>query len=121
MIDPEMRAGSMSQLPNIDAALIPQRKIAQSFLSLTHDTGRDKAIFFRQFGFTTEAWEVLAHALRSHAAQHEIAKIEAAPFGTRDVVEGTLPTPSDRLPQVRVVWFIDHGEQVPRFVTAYPL
>ncbi|MEW6299747.1 MAG: DUF6883 domain-containing protein [Thermodesulfobacteriota bacterium] len=29
--------------------------------------------------------------------------------------------PSGRAPHVRVVWFIDAGEAIPRFVTAYPL
>jgi hypothetical protein len=111
----------MMKLPSIDAALIPQKKIVNYLLSETHDSGRDKANFFRRFGFTSEAWETLAQALRQHAAQHEIAKIELSPFGKRYVIEGALQTPSGRVPQVRVVWFIDNRETVPRFVTAYPL
>ena len=111
----------MSKLPHIDVALIPQKKIVNYLLSQTHDSGRDKAIFFGHFSFTPEAWEVLAQALRQHAAQHEIAKIETSPFGKRYVVEGPLQTPSGRAPQVRAVWFIDTGETAPRFVTAYPL
>jgi hypothetical protein len=89
--------------------------------SLTHDGDQDKANFFKRFGFTTEAWEILAQALRQRAAQHEIAKIEPSPFGNRYVIEGFLQTPSGRTPQVRAVWFIDTGETAPRFVTAYPL
>jgi len=111
----------MSKLPNLDSALIPQRKIVNYLLSATHEAGRDKATFFRRFGFTVEAWETLANALHSHAAQHEIVKIEASPFGKRYVIEGPLPTPSGRIPQVRAVWFIDQSKTVPRFVTAYPL
>jgi hypothetical protein len=108
-------------LPHIDVALIPQKKIVNYLLSQTHDSGRDKAIFFWRFGFTPEAREVLAQALRQHAAQHKIAKIETSPFGKRYVVEGPLQTPSGRAPQIRAVWFIDTGETAPRFVTAYPL
>jgi len=111
----------MSKLPHSDEALIPQKKIVDYLLSPTHDSGRDKAIFFMHFGFTPEAWEVLAQALRQHAAQHEVAKVEASPFGQRYVVEGSLQTPGGRAPQVRAVWFIDTGEVTPRFVTAYPL
>ena len=111
----------MSKLPHVDAALIPEKKVVNYLLSATHDSGRDKATFFRRFGFTAEAWEVLAQALRQHAMRHEIAKIEPSPFGTRYVLEGALPTPSGRAPHVRVVWFIDTGEMIPRFVTAYPL
>jgi len=93
----------MSKLPNIDSALVPQRKIINYLLSATHDAGRDKATFFQRFGFTAEAWEILAHALRAHAAEHELTKIESSPFGKRYVVEGPLPTPSGRVPQVRAV------------------
>jgi hypothetical protein len=111
----------MRKLPNIQAAHIPQKKIVGYLLSETHDSGRAKANFFTRLGFTAAAWETFAHALRSHASQHEIAKIESSPFGKRYVIEGPLPTPSGRVPQVRVVWFIDNEEEVPRFVTAYPL
>jgi hypothetical protein len=111
----------MSKLPHIDAALIPAKKIVNYLLSETHEAGRDKANFFKRFGFTSEAWEIFAQALRRHAAQHKIAKIEPSPFGNRYVIEGSLQTPSGRAPQVRAVWFIDTGETAPRFVTAYPL
>jgi uncharacterized protein DUF6883 len=111
----------MSKLPDIDAALIPQKKIVNYLLSETHEAGRDKTNFFKHFGFTSEAWEILAQALRQHAAQHEIAKVEPSPFGNRYVIEGSLQTPRGRTPQVRAVWFIDAGETTPRFVTAYPL
>ena len=111
----------MSKLPDIDVALIPPKKIVSYLLSKTHEAGRDKANFFKHFGFTAEAWEILAQALRQHAARHEIAKVEPSPFGNRYVIEGSLPTPSGRTPQVRAVWFIDTGETAPRFVTAYPL
>jgi hypothetical protein len=90
----------MSKLPDIDVALIPQKKIVNYLLSETHEAGRDKANFFKRFGFTSEAWEILAQALRQHAAQHEIAQVEPSPFGNRYVIEGSLQTPSGRTPQV---------------------
>ena len=73
----------MSKLPHINAALIPQKKLVNYLLSETHDADRDKAKLLQPFGFTAEAWEILAQALRQHAAQHEIAKVEPSPFGTR--------------------------------------
>ena len=84
---------TMSKLPHIDAALIPEKKIVNYLLSETHEAGRDKATFFKRFGFTSEAWEILAQALPQHAAQHEIAKSELSPFGNRYVVESFLQTP----------------------------
>ncbi|MGE0826335.1 MAG: DUF6883 domain-containing protein [Candidatus Binatia bacterium] len=116
-----MSEESLKKLPNIAQALIPRKKIVNYLLSDTHDAGRDKATFFTHFGFTANNWEVLVHALRRHAVQHEITKIETSPFGTRYVIHGALQTPTGRTPQIRAVWFIDTGETIPRFVTAYPL
>ena len=108
-------------LPGIERAVIPRRKVVDYLLSPTHPEGRGKAAFFRHFGFRPEAWDVLAGALRRHAAEHEVAREEPSPFGTRYVVEGIMETPSGRTPRVRSVWFIDEEDGVPRLVTAYPL
>lgn len=109
------------KLPHHESVEIPEQKIAEYLLSSTHRDGRHKAAFFSSFGFSTERWEVLAEALREHAANHEVAKVEDSPFGTRYIVEGVLTTPDGRNPLVRSVWFIDAGETTPRLVTAYPL
>ena len=42
-------------------------------------------------------------------------------FGTRYTIEGMLRTPDGRRPLVRVVWFVDKGDNRPRLVTAYPV
>jgi hypothetical protein len=47
--------------------------------------------------------------------------VEATPFGTRYVIEGIISTPDGRVPLIRAVWFIETGEQIARFVAAYPL
>jgi hypothetical protein len=102
-------------------AVVPERKIIEYLLSLTHRDGRSKAAFFMRFGYTTDDWEGLADALRHHAAEHEVTMVEDTPFGTSYAVEGQLIAPDGRSPQVRVVWFIQTREHIPRFVTAYPL
>ena len=64
----------------------------------------------------------MAEALKQHASDHEITKVEERPpFGIHYVIEGTLHTPDSRNPAVRVVWIIDDGDDVPRLVSAYPL
>ncbi|MDY7020780.1 MAG: hypothetical protein SWJ54_05370 [Cyanobacteriota bacterium] len=63
----------------------------------------------------------MATALINHVTNHELAKIEVSPFGMRYVIEGELITPDNRNPEVRSVWFIAIGEDIPKFVTAYPL
>jgi len=57
----------MSKLPHIDATFIPAKKIVNYLLSETHEAGREKANFFKRFGFTAEAWEIFAQVLRQHA------------------------------------------------------
>jgi hypothetical protein len=108
------------KLPNFEKAIIPREKITDYLLSPSHRDGRGKAAFFARFGFTAHLWQILAVALLQHAATHEVTKMEASSFGTRYVIEGNLETPDGRAPSVRVVWFIDIGEEIPRLVTAYP-
>lgn len=109
------------QLPNSEQAVVPERKIRQYLLSLTHRDGHSKAVFFMQFGFIADSWEILADALRHHANEHAVVEIEDTPFGTSYAIEGQLTTPDGRLPRIRTIWFIETGETIPRFVTAFPL
>ena len=51
----------------------------------------------------------------------DVVATDETPFGTGYTVEGALLAPDGRTPRVRVVWFIETGEVVPRLVTAYPL
>jgi hypothetical protein len=76
---------------------------------------------FSHFGFSVENWHTLADSLANHTKTNEVAKVESTLFGTRYVIEGLLQTPVGRTPMVRSVRFIDSGETIPRFVTAYPL
>lgn len=109
------------KLPNRDEAHVPEAKIADYLLNIHHPSGRSKANFFMQFGFSVAQWKQLADALLAHAQRHPVAKTEETLFGIRYVVEGELVTPDQRNPQVRVVWFIEKDEANPRLVTAYPL
>ena len=87
----------------------------------THRYGASKARFLVQFGFRSEAWEVLAAALRKHGQHHEVTKMKETGFGPRFEVEGELDTPDGRRPRVRTVWQLDKGQIAPRLLTAYPL
>ena len=100
---------------------MPGRKITHYLLSATHRDGQHKAAFFRSFGFTLEAWEELAAALSNHARNYEIVEIVPTPFGRNFVIEGALPAPDCRAPNVRAVWFIANGEETATLATAYPL
>jgi hypothetical protein len=109
------------KLPNHASAILPREKIVDYLLSATHREGRGKAEFFSRFGFSADSWEEFAEALRQHAAEHDVKRVEPSPFGSRYIIEGTLVTPSRRTPVIRSVWFVEGGEDQPRFVTAYPV
>jgi hypothetical protein len=109
------------KLPNQENATVAREKVVDYLLSTTHRDGRHRAVFFGGFGFAPDDWQALAEALIRHASDHEVAKEEDSPFGTRYVVEGIMLMVDGRTAYVRTVWFIDNGADTPRFVTAYPL
>ena len=109
------------KLPNVERAVVPSRKITHYLLSTAHRDGQHKAEFFRSFGFTIEAWIELASALLNHARDHEVIEIVPTPFGRNFVIEGVLPAPDGRSPEVRVVWFVAKGAEIATLATAYPL
>ncbi len=108
------------RLPNREKAIISELKIRGYLLSVSHPYGRHKAAFFERFGFKADGWEIMASALRAHAEQYELVSMEDTEFGSRYTVEGPLKAPDGRAPTVRVVWFIERGDDRPRLITAYP-
>jgi hypothetical protein len=84
--------------------------------------GRSKSqLSSKRFGFTGTEWEKAAWALREHAAEHDVTRVETSLYGQRYVIEGTIRSPDGRAPFIRTIWFIETGEETPRFVTAYPV
>lgn len=109
------------KLPNVERAIVAPRKITEYLLSTEHPNGKSKASFFLDSGFTSAQWTVMAHALKLHALTNDLTKVEDSPFGKRYVIEGLLETPSGTNVNVRTAWFIETGEEIPHFVTAFPL
>jgi hypothetical protein len=77
--------------------------------------------FFLRFGLQPEAWQDLQIALIGHARDNPIAETDETAFGTKYLIDGPLLAADGRSPLVRAVWFVEAGEEQPRFVTAYPL
>lgn len=80
-----------------------------------------KAQFFLRHGFSVEKWPNLAAALRQHASENDLTQREPTPLGERFVIDGPLELPDRSISLVRVVWFIETGETLPRLATAYPI
>ena len=111
---------SVPKIPNIANLHIASAKFAGYLLSSTRRDGAPKAAFFESFGFTPARPAELSDAVRAHAHNHDIARIETTSHGTIDEVHGPLETPSGRNLFVLVVWIVRHGETFPRLVTAVP-
>jgi hypothetical protein len=105
------------RLPHADAAIVEQAKICGYLLDPEHPFGASKARFFTAFGFTLDAWEELAIALRRYAAENDVVKVKETDFGPRYEIDGELTAVDGRRP----VWQQDEGQDVPRLITAHPL
>jgi hypothetical protein len=110
----------MPRLPHLDRAVVSKAKIVNYLLSARHSGGRAKARFLESFGFRVQDWQVLRDAIIAHATVNDITASHETRFGTRYEIDGALPTPDGRTPMVRVVWFLEFQENIPRLVTLVP-
>ena len=108
-------------VPNCGRATVAREKLTEYLLSTSHRRGRRKAAFFIRFGFSPDAWEVLAAALRVHACARQVVEVTPTEFGTMYRVEGEVDSPDERQPRVPTIWMVDTSSDRPRFITAYPL
>lgn len=108
-------------LPNAENAHVERSKIVDYLLALEHPEGAGKAEFFAHFGFTVDAWQLLAEALLAQARTHPVASMSETRYGTKYRIEGPVVCSDGRSPSIRTVWIIDSGADKPRQVTAHPL
>ena len=107
-------------LPNIDEAHVPEPKISGYLLADNHPAGRGKALFFNSLGFRKDQPAVLRGALLQHAAANEVSSVQQTRFGAKYLIEGRISGPNGTAAVIRSVWFVENGERIARFVTAYP-
>ena len=107
-------------VPNVLHAEVAKSKVVDYLLDTTHPEGRDKANFFRRFGFSRDRWQEFAAALKQHASAQEVTSSVETGFGVCYRIDGPIESPDGRNPKISVVWQIDWGEVNPRLVTAYP-
>jgi len=110
----------MAKLPNIDRAIIEDRKITHYLLNQAHRFGGPKAVFFERFGFSSDNWRLLRDALLDHARENDVANTYPGRYGQVYEVIGSIETPDGRNPTILVAWMIRHDEEAPRLVTAVP-
>jgi hypothetical protein len=108
------------QLPNHDRAIISPEKLRDYLLSDHHPAGRFKATFFRRLGYTRENWGDLEAALRAQHLVSDAQESGTTVYGRKFVIVAPVEGPSGETAPLVSVWVIRRGEEVPRFVTAYP-
>ncbi|HEY8670303.1 MAG TPA: hypothetical protein VIL63_05665 [Terriglobales bacterium] len=108
------------KLPNADVAVAAQEKIRDYLLNAAHPDNGGKAAFFLALGFAREDWNALAIAFRELAQTTQVSAQLESTHGQKYTVDGRIQSPGGRSSVVRTIWIIDHGENIPRLVTAYP-
>ena len=108
------------KLPNSHLAIVSRTKVLGYLLDDNHPRGRSKAAFFRRLGFDRAAPRPLEDELMRLARENEVLFCAETEFGVRYVIDGWVLSPAAVRAEIRTVWFVDQGKEIPRFVTAHP-
>ena len=108
------------KLPNAERAFVEHEKIRDYLLNPAHPDNGGKAQFFLSAGFSKDNWQSFAAALRQLVETAPVAKKVESPHGIKYVVDAKMMTPQGKMCELRTIWIVDKGEQMPRLVTAYP-
>jgi hypothetical protein len=108
------------KLPGVERAAVDGAKIRDHLLSDSHPVGRFKAAFFAALGYPAGGRESLAAGLRGHALDNEAVATQANEYAQKYEVRGRIEGPSGNAADLAAVWIVLCGEDVPRFVTAFP-
>lgn len=107
-------------LPNADRAVIKGTKLFDYLLSNSHPVGRFKAKFFANLGYSQENWQRFETDLRNQHLTRPATLVGTTGHGRKYEIRAILNGPNGRASEVVSAWIIRNGEDVPRFVTAYP-
>jgi len=108
------------KLPKSDNAVVDVEKVRDYLLSASHPVGRMKAAFFMALGYLEAEWSQLQRDLLEFAQLHSATPGRFTRYGNKYEVRGTLKGPSGRTASLQTVWIVRHGEDFPRFITAFP-
>jgi hypothetical protein len=96
-------------------------KVTDYLLSSDHPEGAAKAKFFEGVGFCKAKVDEFVAALRTHAANNNIAEVIPHAYGVKMVIDCYMPTPSGKDYCIRSVWNDHKDGEPPRLITAHPL
>lgn len=108
------------KLPAGDTAYVPNEKITEYLLCVTHPVGYSKAFFFRELGFNESNSELLEQALLNIARESDVVETKNTDYGVKYILEGAIKSPLGIMRIIRIVWIVEINHTRPRFITAYP-
>jgi hypothetical protein len=108
-------------VPNADRASVDIAKLRDYSLSPTHKEGKHKArVFAAALGIDEGDADWLRSVLLDAVRRYGCKLGRKTPFGQRYIVDFPV-TRAGKRAQVRSVWNVRPGENVPRLVTCYVL
>lgn len=108
-------------IPHAENAIVDIRKLRNYCLSLEHDDGKHKARLFSSIlGMTADNAEDLRQILLEIIKTHEAQLGRHDEFGQRYTLDFTIEW-QNRSAILRSGWIIEHGSNIPKLTTCYPL
>lgn len=108
-------------LPNAENAVIDIRKLRDYCLNPEHNDGKHKArLFLSYLGMTADNAEELRQILLEIIQTQEVQLGRQDEFGQRYTLDFTIEW-QNRSATLRSGWIIEHGSDIPRLTTCYPL
>lgn len=108
-------------VPNAECAVVDIRKLRDYCLNSAHDEGKHKArLFAAALGMTRDDAEDLRDALLQAVKIHEAKLGRRDAYGQRYIVDFALERRGKRA-MIRSGWIIEHGADMPRLTSCYPL
>jgi len=107
-------------LPNAEQAIVSEEKVRGYLLDETHLSNGGKAAFFRGLGFDLHDWHALQAELLRIAMCGPARSGKPSPFGFKYEIRAMIRGPAGKRARINTVWIVHPGEDLPRFVRAYP-
>lgn len=109
------------RIPNAENAVVDIRKLRDYCLNPEHDEGKHKArLFLSILGMTADNAEELRQILLEVVKTQEARLGRQDEFGQRYTLDFPLEW-QNRSGIIRSGWMIEHGLDIPRLTTCYPL
>jgi hypothetical protein len=108
-------------LPYAERAVVDIRKLRDYCLNVEHDDGKHKArLFAASLGMTSADAPALRRMLIRAVHMHDAQLGRRDAYGQRYIVDIPLEW-HGRQAIIRTAWIMEHGSDVPRLTTCYPL